>query len=215
MKMSENQKNYEPLIIPIDKPFEELNNQESQEYFDWFVAHVDERAEYIRRKVSKDLQITLDSLDYSLESLVLIWRWFLQVAELSKTPKKVLDEIKKALKGHEQSFINDMVNESKVELSIFTRYVIRDIAMYIGKMYVKNYSTIIWGYHTDIEKDSFANMPQLIGFVDTKYNPPFNMEFEPIFMTEGQAANLFDHTQSENDLYNICKKWNQWIPKEK
>ena len=213
MKMPENQKNYVPLIIPIDKPFEKLSNQEAQEYFDWFISHVDERALYLRHKVAKSLQIKLESLDFSLESLTLIWKWFLQVAELSKTPKKVLDEMEKSLKGHEQSFIDDMINESKEELSAFTKYVIRDISMYVGKMFTKNHIAVTWGYHIDIEKDSFANMPQLVGFVDTKYNPPFEMEFEPIFMTEGQAANLFNHTQNENDLYNICKKWIQWIPK--
>lgn len=44
--------------------------------------------------------------------------------------------------------------------------------MYIGKMFVTNHSTLRWDYHTDKKKDSFANIPQVFGFVNTAYYPP-------------------------------------------
>ena len=59
MKMSENQKKYVPLIISVDKPFEELSKTEAKAYFDWFISHVDERSEYIRQKVSEGLNMLL------------------------------------------------------------------------------------------------------------------------------------------------------------
>lgn len=86
MKMYENQKNYQPLIILIDKPFEKLSKQESQKHFDWFVSHVHERSDYIRQKVSQGLGISIETLDFSMDSLIPIWKWFLQVAEITKTP---------------------------------------------------------------------------------------------------------------------------------
>ena len=107
-----------------------------------------------------------------MDSLIPIWKWFFQVAEITKTPKKVLKDIKKSLKGQQPEFIEDMLNESREELSIFTQYVLRDIGMYVGKMFVTNYESLKWDYHTDIEKDSFANIPQIFGFEDSKYNPP-------------------------------------------
>jgi hypothetical protein len=149
-----------------------------------------------------------------MDSLHPIWRWFLQIAEVSKTPKSVLKEIRRELKanGEQEEFIKDMLREHATELSIFSRYVIRDIGMYVGKMFVINYTTLRWGYHSDVEKDSFANMPQISGFVILDYGKPFYDMFEPIHMLEVQAANLFDGTANENDLYNICKRWSQWIP---
>ena len=117
----------------------------------------------------------IGSLDFSIESLIFIWRWFLKIAELKRIPKAVLNDIRKELKanGEPKEFIEDMVREHSVELSAFSRYVIRDIGMYVGKMFVTNFRTLRWDYHTDTKKDSFANMPQIFGFVDTTYNPPF------------------------------------------
>ncbi|MBC5787508.1 hypothetical protein [Clostridium facile] len=217
MKISENQKNYIPLIIPIDKPYEKLSPSEAKSYFDWFVDHIDERSEYIKQKVSKDLNIPIETLNFSMESLIYIWRWFLKVAELTKTPKNVLKELQKEMKanGEPDEFIEDMVREHSLELSIFSHYVIRDIGMYVGKMFITNFCTLRWDYHTNIEQDSFANIPQIFGFVDSTYNPPFEMQFDPIHFTEMQASNLFDNTQNENDLYNVCKLWTQWIPNSK
>ena len=40
MKISNAQKNYIPLLIPIDKPFIKLTPEEAKEYFDWFIMHV-------------------------------------------------------------------------------------------------------------------------------------------------------------------------------
>jgi hypothetical protein len=216
MKMSENQKTYEPLIIPIDKPFEKLSKKETKAYFDWFISHIDERSEYIRQKVSKSLNIAIESLDYSIESLLPIWRWFLQIAEVNKTPKDVLKQIKNELlqRGEQKEFIEDILRERATELSVFSRYVVRDIGMYVGKMFVTNYSALRWDYHTNTKRDSFANMPQIFGFVNTDYDPPFQFEFEPIHFTEMHAEKVTDDTQDENDLYNICKRWSKWIPEE-
>lgn len=215
MKMPDNQANYIPLIIPIDKPFEELSKVEAKTYFDWFISHVDERSDYIRQKVSEGLNIPIGALDFSMETLIVIWRWFLRVAELKRTPKAVLNAIRKELKanGEPKEFVEDMIRAHNIELSVFSRYVIRDIGMYVGKMFVTNFQTLRWDYHTDPKKDSFANMPQIFGFVDFAYNPPFEEQFEPIHYTEMQASNLFDNTQNENDLYNMCMRWVQWIPK--
>lgn len=214
MKISNAQKNYIPLLIPIDKPFIKLTPEEAKEYFDWFIMHVDERSEYLKQKVAENLRLDTNKIDFSLDSLIYIWRWFLSVAELNKTPKVILDKIKDLLNknGKPKEFIEDMLQENKMELSVFSHYVIRDIGMYVGKMFVTNFQSLRWDYHTDIEKDSFANMPQIFGFIDNTYTPPFEEQFEPIHYTEMQASNLFDNTANEKDLYNMCIQWTRRIP---
>ena len=79
-------------------------------------------------------------VDFSMESLVYVWRWFLQVAELQKTPEEVFKNIRRELEmsGAPGEFIEDEIRERSRELSIFSRYVIRDIGMYVGKMFVTN-----------------------------------------------------------------------------
>ena len=77
-----------------------------------------------------------------------------------------------------------------------------------------NNESLRWDYHTNIKKDSCANMPQIFGFFHTDYIPPFEMQFDPIHFTEMQAHNLLYGTQNEEDLYNIYKRWEKWIPKK-
>ena len=217
MRMSKNQRNYVPLIFPDDKSFKEMSKTEAQAYFDWFTSHVDERSEYLRKKVSEGLKISMEALDFSMESLIPIWRWFLEIVELQKTPKAVLRNLRKELKanGEPEEFIEDIIRENSAELSVFSRYVMRDIGMYVGKMFVTNFQTLRWDYHTDIHRDSFANIPQIFGFVDFNYDPPFEDRLDPIHCTEMAASNILDNTENENenDLYNLCMIWLQWIPK--
>ena len=212
--MSSNQKNYEPLIIPINKPFSELSSREAKEYFDWFVGNVDGRSEYIRGKVSFGLDISLDLLDYSADSLIYIWRWFLKIAECNKTPKSVIDRMRKELlaQGEGIEFVDSVVSENSMELSVFSRYVIRDIGMYVGKMFVTNYNTLWWDYHTDTEKDMFANIPQVFGFINTAYTPPFKERFDPIHYTEMQASKILYNTQQESDLRDMYLLWAKCVP---
>lgn len=135
MEMSENQKNYIPLIAPLKKSIQELSKRESREYFEWFVSHIDERADYLKEKVSNGLNIPIESLDFSLESLKAIWEWFLSVAEVSKTSKDDLKRLERSLTGHPQSFIDSILEQSKERLNVFTEYVLRDVGMYVAKMF--------------------------------------------------------------------------------
>lgn len=215
MKFTESMKEYKPLIPPIDKPFIDMSKAEAQAYFDWYISHVDERAEYLKTKVAEKLQIPLNKLDYSLESLKLIWKWFLGVAEISRISKKEIQHLKKSLKDYPQSFIDSMIGDSHEGLSIFTQFVLRDIGMYVGKVFTTNYPSIKWTFKTTPKNYISVNEPLLVGFVDSNpsYPKPFYPDLEPIGFAEGCAVKLISKTEHENDLYDICNKWIQWIPK--
>ena len=208
------QHDYVPLLLPIDKPFEKLNKDEAKQYFDWFILHVDERSEYVRKNVTEFFHLSLDTIDFSMKSIILIWRWFLQAAEIQPTPKSRLNQLRNELKTRHEpiEFISDIIKKNNKELSLISLYIIRDIGMYTGKVLLQNYPVLRWGYHTDTKKDSFANIPQIFGFVNYSYNPPFEMQFDPIHYAEMAAANLLDGSASENDLYDYCMRWEKWIP---
>ena len=75
---------------------------------------MDERSDYLRQKVSEGLNIPIESLDFSIESLIFIWRWFLKIVELKKTPRSVLRGLRKELKanGEPKEFIKDMIDNA-------------------------------------------------------------------------------------------------------
>ena len=216
MRLTKNMKNYIPLVPPIDKPYIEMTKDEAQAYFDWYMEHIDERADYLREKVAEGLSLPLDSLDFSLESLKPIWKWFLSVAEITKTPRSEIRLMKKALKGHPKSFIRSMTADSKKRLGLFTKYVLRDIGMYAGKMFTTNYPSLNWTFKTTPKNYISVNEPLLVGFIDDdpSYPKPFHPDFEPISYAEYCALNILDNTQHEDDFYNVCIRFTKWVPNE-
>jgi len=217
MRLTENMINYNPLPIPFHKPFEELSKKEANDYFDWFISNVGERSDYLRGKVASGLNISEECLDFSLDSLKPIWMWFLQVAEVSKTPKDVLKKYKKSMIGQPKSYVDHMINNHlNEELSVFTEYVLRDIGMYIGKLFIDNYPCLKWTIKYTPKSYVYVNVPLIVGFIDDdeSYPKPFHPDMDPIFVARAPAMKLFEKTQKDDDLYERCMKWAQWVPSE-
>jgi len=195
---------YDILIPLITKPFEKFTLEDAENYFNWYISNINERVLCLTK-------FSNVQLNYSINSLIDIWAWFLKMAEIEKTPKIKLDEIKNELKGKPQDFIDTILHEQSVQFSLETEYILRDVSMYFGDVIVKSNNSIHWGYHTDIKKDSFANMPLLMGFEDRDFNPPFQAAFDPLFTVHGIACNLFDNSYNKTDLINMYKKWQRMI----
>lgn len=204
MYWEKNKLTYDLLIPPINKPFEAFSKHEAENYFRWYIGKLNERVVYLQ-------EFSGVSLDYSVDSLNDIWAWFLKNAEIEKTPKEKLCEIKKQLKKQPNEIRNVVLKEQSEQFSLQTEYIIRDIAMYFGEVFVKNNSSISWGYHCDIKKDSFANMPLLVGFEDRNFNPPFKAELEPCFFVRRVACNIFDGDQKKDDLSDIYETWQRMV----
>ena len=78
MKIFKRTTEYKPLIIQADKPFQEMTKKEADAYSEWFLSKIDERSEYLREIVSEGLRIDIKQLDFTLDSTLLIWKWFLK-----------------------------------------------------------------------------------------------------------------------------------------
>jgi len=188
---------YKILIPPILKPFEEMNEKETNEFFVWFVDRIPERIEYIKMVCSQSINIPSESIDLSPQSLIYIWKWFLNVAEVENIP-------------NEEN--TNVYESSEKQFSLETEYILRDIGMYLGQTMVTNISNIKWSYYTTPKTDFFVNRPLLLGFIDKNFSPPFPTEFEPIHMARVQASNIFNNTQDQNDLFNLYTKWMDFKP---
>lgn len=207
-------KDYMPLIVPYNKPFSDLSRKEADYYFKWFLSHIDERAEYLKEMICRDLNISKNQLDYTLESTVIIWRWFLSIARISNTPDGVLKQLRNSLKGYPESFIAHMVQQSEDELSIATEYVLRDIGMYVSKLFIPTYTQLKWEIRYTPKSYVHVNEPLIVGFIDDDplYPKPFSPEMEPVDLVRTPAMNLFEGTENERDLFDRCMQWINWIP---
>ena len=213
MYWKKNPLNYEICIPPLSKPFHLLTHREAEAYFQWHLSHLDERIDYLSTTVSNFLGIPKLKIDYSPNSLVLVWAWFLSVAKTERTPEEHLIKLEKQFAIDSEPFKTYLLDQSKEQFSLETEFILRDIGMYLGEVFTKNEPVIYWTYYDKPKSDFFVNMPVLFGFEDPNFVPPFKMEFEPTHMARVQAANIWDNTQRKEDLFNIYCKWaSNYIP---
>lgn len=195
---------YNILIPPITKNMDQLTKTEAQEYFEWFTGKLVERTEYLR-------SYTKLLLDYSPESLVSLWAWFLRKAEIEATPKAQLEALKKRLIEANSPFVDTILRDRTKQFTLETEYIIRDIGMYWGEIFVNNYPSIYWDYYTKPKRDLFVNRPLLRGFPNEIFPNKEGVAFEPIYMTQVQASRIFNGEESKSDLLRIHRIWESKI----
>ncbi len=180
---------YLPLIPPIEKPICMFSKSEARQFFDWHMQSIPDRIKYLCQLWK--LPPYTDSAAYHWNTLHLfkIWKWFLRTAEIERDPET-----------------------GKQRFSVKTQYILRDIGMYLGEMFVSMLPGLKWDYYTALKSDIFVNEPVISGFVDASYNPPFHFRFEPINMVNVKALKLLDRMQSSTDLYDLFWHWVQYAP---
>lgn len=184
---------------PTGVDFDNWDKRTTEKYFNWFLQQVPIRIDYLKTHMTGDLGIDAKTLDYSPNSLILVWRWFLNVAVVEKTPKKFIREMKRTdmYKLLGDSFINH------TQLSLQTELILRDVGMYLAQTLIANCPGLRWSYKHDAPsspiKDIYNNKPLLMGFEENGYT----IDFEPIHMVGVQAAKLLDNCAAETDLFNL------------
>lgn len=131
---------YDMPIPPTGLDFFSMTARQGEEHFEWFMSKIPERMDYLKARCAKDLKLSVTELDYSAESLILLWRWFLKTARMERTPKEEIEKMKEGAKIFGESFINRM------RFTSTTEYIIHDIGMYVGQCFVLDYPQLYWSY---------------------------------------------------------------------
>ncbi len=188
--------------------YDSWNNKTAKEYFEWYMSQIPLRTVYLCNRVSRDLKIDTSLLDFSPESLNIIWEWYLKTAIIKKRDTKETEKQK-------ETELYRFVGESSInyeELSLNSLLIQRDIGMYLAEVFLSECKDLSWTYTHEPPskkiKDIFNNKPQLTGFL---YNGEEVM-FEPIHMVGVQGANLLDNTYNVSDLYELYLKWSKFFP---
>ena len=184
---------YEIVVPPLSKPFKQLSKTEAQAFFDWHMSKLEERIDYLRTH-------TKLNLDYSPKSLVPLWKWFLKRAEIEDTPQARLQTLEQKLTQASSPFTETVLRENARQLSFETECIIRDIAMYLGEMFVKSHPSVYWGFYTTPKTDIFVNHPLLLGFPNSTFPERSGVPFEPVHMARVKALRLLDGTAAGDDL---------------
>ena len=198
---------YDLLVSPFGYDFYNMTPKQAGLYFKWFISIIPERMEYFRNRCASDLNIPVITLDYSPDSLIPVWRWFLKTARMEKTPKENLEKMIEGAKIFGESFIN------WEQFTIATQFIMKDIAMYIGQSYVLNYPQLRWYYYTKPKNEINAKQPVIAGFYFKDQFTEGDATVNPMSIVDGAASGFYDKTQKETDIYSAYMQWVKWIPK--
>ena len=204
--------NYSLLVYPNGGVVpENMTPSEGKTYCKWFISSIPERMEYFRNRCANDSGISVDDLDYSAESLILVWRWFLKTARMERTPKAMLAGMKQRAGA-----LGDFAAPKKI-LTVATHFIMYDIAMYVGQCFVLNHPNLKWCYWPQPQDSVTVNQPAIARFhvvVESSFGTmESESNFYPVHMVGIQAAKLYRKAQTENDLYDVFVQWSAWIPK--
>lgn len=79
---------------PIEKgDFLTFTKKEAEIYFHWYVEHIGERITYLGNYLHAQGQSI--ELDFSIDSLIAIWNWYVKQIEVEKYTQNELEEIAK------------------------------------------------------------------------------------------------------------------------
>lgn len=193
-------KAYSILPPPIHKPIRSLNKNEAQAYFEWYIGKLEERIEYLQ-------SVSGVTLDYSPESLIPIWGWFLKNAEIEKTPEIRMNDLRNQIKSHNHLFAQSIIAGSQHQLTMETEYMLQDIAKYFGQVFAKNYDSVRWGYYTAPKTDAFVNCPLIMGFPNQIFPQKPGAPLAPDHIVHIQATKLLRSKAAKNDLFDIYSVW--------
>lgn len=194
---------YEILPPPYPLEFDEWSRQKAQDYLNWFVAHVPERAAYV---LEKSVGMALPEGAIPPEVLLDVWAWFLRNAKTERVPQKEIEAQRKQF-GH---FGSSFVNERR--WTVKTEYMIRDVAMLMSAVFTTNYPILYWDFDSKPKRYIFFNQPVLKGFLNLRYGKPFADVFQPVHMVTVQASDFFRGSAQPDALYNLFLHWRQDIP---
>ncbi|MGL6031819.1 MAG: hypothetical protein ACRC0Q_06550 [Kurthia gibsonii] len=164
---------YPSMTPPFNiKPFEEMNKKEAKQYFEWYVSQIPERMVFLKQVSNGQIL-----LDYSKESLIPLFTWFLTTVTIDQLSEEEIEaKLEDLLQYPDFAFedAKERLLANPVELKKEDYALAMDIAIYYGETLIKNYPQVHWTYLTKPKSHIYLNEPILdvtddIGFL--KRNP--------------------------------------------
>lgn len=202
---------YEVLVPPFKLDFDNWTKEQAEEYRDWFIENMHERAEYVMEMCRASSLFSRFSRRLPLSSpdnLLIVWKWFRRVARTESVSEEEIEAQRAQFDYLGESFI------SKTQRTVLTECIISDIGMLMSVILTENYSDLYWDIIRSPKNHVYLNRPVIKGFIDNnpRYPKPFEAVFEPVHMVGVQAAGYINHISSDRDLLNVYRLWIKWIP---
>jgi hypothetical protein len=137
------------------KPFKDMTKKEAQSHFDWYVGEIPTRIELLINAYSATSGMGKEDLDYSPESLIKLWHWYINNANIEEKP----EEVKSFERAQYPEWIQKDLSNKKISIGWMS--IAMDIAIYFSECFIKEYGTVRWGFVSKPKSLAYINKPVL------------------------------------------------------
>jgi hypothetical protein len=191
---------YQLIIPPFEiKPFEDMDKNEAQIYFNWYISEIPKRLEVLKGYFEFSGGGSKELLDFTPESLKFLWKWYIP---LLKMEKKTKEELKLELQQNPK-WLKSEVLKGKFKISTQSKAIADDISIYFAEVVIKNFSQAKWGFMNKPKGYISINKPILICF--TNKTP-----MDTGRIVENLCLDIFDGDKSPNQLYETYCFWKKY-----
>lgn len=180
------------------KDFDKMSKSEAKEHFNWYTKEIPNRVKLLNRAIEitdLDLQV---NLDYKKESLVALWKWYLNNVEVvEKTNEEIDVEIISANKMTKQ-----FVRKGKIATGWLA--VAMDISIYFAECLIKEHQELTWGVVTRPKSLAYVNKPVVVGFSN-------GMELDATNILFVQTRKILKGVQDEQALQKLFENWEKQL----
>ncbi|AIF51853.1 hypothetical protein [Pelosinus sp. UFO1] len=188
---------YSLLDPPNLKHYDDMTKTEAKKHLEWYLSQIPERLELLSNAFEFTGGRKKEKLDYSVESLRILWEWFIpQVITEPKTAAE-LEKEAKILPGGKPRNLE--------RLSIGTLAIAMDIAIYLAEVFIRTCKNVNWGLAKSRSKNYINyNRPVLLGFMAGKYED----ELDPHRILNNLSLKVaFGDDKNPDVLINIYNIW--------
>lgn len=192
----------EPPIIM--ESFETLSKKEAKILFDWFVNQIPLRIEVLKNVTNGEVDF-----NFTPESLIDIYSWFLSQVEIYELSEEEIGRELKELRQYPNFIYEDEKKSllaNPVEIAKVDYAIAMDIGIYYGETIRINYPQVKWTYFTKPKSHSFLNKPVL--YFNDADDDMISYEREPIDLMfvlnqRIKRGEITDHSLYELYQYDV------------
>ena len=187
---------YQLMELPIQgKSYENMTKKEATVMYNWFLNEIPNRIQLLTKYYDFDNFGKNKRLDYSPESLISIWEWFIPKIE------------SRELTNGERVIYNTVMPQWAqigIPTKMFTvgcMSVSVDIAIYLAEVFIRNNEEISWGIKYSPKSFLDVNRPILKGFIK-------NVTMNPVSIIHVLMLRVLNRKEINiNSLYDIYHIW--------
>jgi len=141
------------------KPFEKMKKKDAQQHFDWYLQQIPTRVQVLHELTNGKVK-----LNYSKESLIDLFKWYLSVIEIRTLSNEELEKELDELRQYPDFIYEDekeRLLQNPVELEVNDYALAMDMAIYYGETIIKHNPQVQWTLITKPKSHIDFNEPVL------------------------------------------------------